>query len=423
MKALEKNRARRYGSVSELAADLKHHLAHEPVSAGPPSAGYRARKFVRRHRIAVAMASIVLASIVVGLGGVTWGLVRAVRAERVARFEAETTSQLNQFMVSMFDINNPSEARGQSITAKEILDRASQRIGVEMADRPAQKGRLLEIMGKVYRSLGLYNDAQPLLESAVLNEKAAYGEDSPEVLATITTLAGLLVQRGAYDQAIPMLVPVIEKERRVLAPADVERARALNNLGNAYRALKEMNKALPLLEEALAVREKALGPDDVLVAKQLVSVGSTRLNLGDLPGAKRDLERALAIYEAKEGPNHPDVTGPLDALATAARRAKDFDEAEKLLNRLLAIKETNLGKDHPELIISLVNLGMLKRDTKDFPASERALRRAIAIADAKVDPTNRDSLSARKELAITLRAEGKEAEAAALTNGAPADKP
>jgi hypothetical protein len=144
MKCLEKDRARRYGSASELAADLKHHLANEPVSAGPPSAVYRARKFVRRHRLGVATASMVLTSILAGLFGVTYGLIRAVRAERKARFEAETTSQISQFMLGMFEINDPSEARGRSITAKEILDRAAERIRSEMADRPAQKARLLE---------------------------------------------------------------------------------------------------------------------------------------------------------------------------------------------------------------------------------------------------------------------------------------
>jgi len=417
MKALEKDRTRRYGSASELAADLKHHLANEPVTAGPPSVGYRAKKFVRRHRLAVATGSVVLASILVGLAGVTFGLIRAVRAERKARFEAETTSQLNQFMLSMFEINDPSEARGRTITAKEILDQASARIGVEMADRPAQKARLLEVMGKVYRSLGLYQDAQPLLESAVVNQKTAHGDDSAEVAATTTTLAGLLVARGNYNEAIPILVRVIATERTILAPDDVERARALNNLGNAYRGLKDYEKALPYLEEALAAREKALGPDHIDVAKQLVNVGGTRLQLGDQSGARRDLERALAIYESKLGPTHPDVARPLDALATLARRSNDLDGAESLLQRVLSIKEANLGKDHPELVVSLVNIGVVERDQKDLPASEATLRRAVAIAEAKLEPTNRDGVNARQQLAITLRAEGKEAEAVAVEKG------
>jgi tetratricopeptide (TPR) repeat protein len=412
MKALEKDRTRRYGSASELAADLKHHLANEPVSAGPPSAGYRARKFVRRHRLAVATGSVVLVSILAGLFGVTYGLVRAVRAEKKARFEAETTSQLNQFMLSMFEINNPSEARGRTITAKEILDRASERIRVEMENRPAQKARLLEVMGKVYRSLGLYDDAQPLLESAVVNQKAAHGDDSPEVAATITTLAGMLVARGDYNDAIPMLVDVIANERRILAPDDVELARALNNLGNAYRGLKSNDKALPFLEESLAIREKAWGPDHLDVAKQLIAVGSTRLKLKDVAGARRDLERSLAIYEAKRGPNHIDVAGPLDALATLARRSDDDDGAEKLLARVLSIKEANLGTDHPDLVVSLVNLAFVQRDQKDLAGSEATLRRAVAIADAKLDPTSKDRINAHRQMAITLRYEGRDAEAA-----------
>jgi serine/threonine protein kinase/tetratricopeptide (TPR) repeat protein len=419
MKALEKDRTRRYGSASELADDLKHHLRNEPVSAGPPSAGYRARKFVRRHRLAVVTAAVIFVSILAGLGGVTWGLIRAVRAERRARFEAETTSQISQFMLGMFEINDPSEARGRSITAKEILDRAAARIGTEMADRPAQKARLLETMGKVYRSLGLYQDAQPLVESAVSSQKTAYGDDSAEVAATIATLGGLLVQRGRYDEAIPILQHAVEIERKKLAPDDVERARALNNLGNAYRGLKEYEKALPDLEEALAVREKALGPDHIDVAKQLVNVGSARHILNDHAGARRDLERALAIYEAKLGPNHPDVARPLDALATLARRTNDPDRAAELLQRVLRIKESNLGMDHPELVVSLVNLGVVERERRDLLTSESLLRRAVAISTAKFDPGNRDARNSRLELAITLRAEGKEKEAVEVEKGRP----
>jgi eukaryotic-like serine/threonine-protein kinase len=419
MKALEKDRTRRYGSASELGADLKHHLANEPVSAGPPSAGYRARKFVRRHRVAVATATVIFLSILGGLTGVTYGLVRAVRAERKARFEAETTSEISQFMQGMFEINDPSEARGRTITAKEILDRAADRIRAEMADRPAQKARLLEAMGKVYRSLGLYQDSQPLLESAVVSQKAAQGEDSAEVAATVTTLAGLLIARGRYDEAIPMLQRAIEAEKTTLPRDDPERARALINLAQAYRAEKYFDKALPLLEEALAIREKAFGPNHIDVAKTLVAVGSTRLQLDDQAGARRDLERALSIYETHLGLNHPDVARPLDALATQARRAKDLDRANALLQRILSIKEANFGKEHPELVVSLVNLGVVQRDRKDLAASEATLHRAVAIAAAKYDAGNRDARNAREELANTLRAEGKDAEAAEAEKGLP----
>jgi serine/threonine protein kinase/tetratricopeptide (TPR) repeat protein len=417
MKALEKDRQRRYGSASELAADLKHHLANEPVSAGPPSAGYRAKKFVRRHRVAVATASVVFVSILAGLFGVTYGLVRAVRAERKARFEAETTSQISQFMLGMFEINDPSESRGRTITAKEILDRASERIHAEMADRPAQKARLLEAMGKVYRSLGLYQDAQPLLQSSVESQTAAFGADSAQVAATATTLAGLLIARGLYDDAIPVLQRAIANEKKTLPPDDPERARALINLGQIYRVQKNYDKALPLFEDALAVREKALGADHVDVAKTLVAVGSTRMQLGDLAGARRDLERSLSNYESKLGPNHIDVAGPLDALASLARKANDLSRANELLARVLSIKEASLGKDHPSLVVTLVNIGLVKAGLKDLPASEAALRRAVAIADAKLDRGNRDAVNAREQLAATLLDEGKNAEAETVKAG------
>jgi serine/threonine protein kinase len=250
MKALEKDRTRRYGSASELAADLKHHLAHEPVSAGPPSAGYRARKFVRRHRVAVATAAVVLGAIFLGLAGVSYGLVRAVRAERLARFEAATTSQISQFVLGMFEINDPGQSRGRTITAKEILDRAAGRIRTEFADRPQMKARLLETMGKVYRALGVYDDALPLLQSAVESQSIAYGADSPQTAATATTLAGLLIAQGRYDDAMPVIERAIATERATLPPNDPELARAIINLAQISRVQKHYDQALPLFEEA-----------------------------------------------------------------------------------------------------------------------------------------------------------------------------
>jgi tetratricopeptide (TPR) repeat protein len=398
MKALEKDRTRRYASASELASDLRRHLANEPVLAGPPSASYRVRKFVKRHRAGVAFAATASVLVLVGLAGTTYGMVRAVRAERRATLEAETANRITDFMLNMFAINDPGEARGKTVTAKEILDRAAEGIRSGLTDQPALKARLMEAMGKVYRSLGLYGEALPLLESAVATQTAAFGRASPVVAATTTTLAGALIARGRAAEAIPILDRAIAVERATLPPGDPELARALNNMGNAHRALGHNDRALPFLQEALAVREKAFGPDDVEVAKQLVNLGGTRLNTGDSQGARRDLERALSIYERKLGPDHLDVAGPLDALATQARKSGDLVRASSLLSRALAIKEKNLGPDHPALVVSLVNLGTVQELRGDFTQAEGTFERADAIARAKLEPNHRDAVNARLAL-------------------------
>ena len=167
MKALEKDRTRRYGSPSELAADIQRHLRDEPVLAGPPSASYRASKFIRRHRFGVGVA---LAAAVVLIGFAT---AMALQARRIAKErdranrEAETSKRVSEFMTNMFKVSDPGEARGNSVTAREILDKASKEIPTGLSKDPVVQAQMMHVMGGVYDNLGLYRQAQSLFTDAV----------------------------------------------------------------------------------------------------------------------------------------------------------------------------------------------------------------------------------------------------------------
>ena len=401
MKALEKDRTRRYGSAADLAEDLRRHLRNEPVSAGPPSAAYRARKFVRRHRVGVAFGASVAVAVIVGLAGTTYGMIRAVNAERRTRFEADTARQVADFLVGLFEINNPSKSRGETVTAKEVLDRGASRIEVELGSRPALQARLMESMGLAYKSLGLFDASEPLLHGAVDGQIRASGTESPETARTKTTLAGLLITRGKVDDAYPMLQEALRIQEASLDPDDPELARTLNNIGSVFRSRKEYDKAIPYLERSLAIREKHFGPNSLDVAKQLSNLGSTKIYVKDIEGGRRDLERALAIREATWGKDNVEVAWTLDDLATLERTSGDLPKARALVERALTIREKALGPDHPGLVKSLVNLGIILRKQGDLPGSEAQLRRAVAIAEATLEPGQRDRENAAKELAET----------------------
>jgi len=132
MKAIEKDRTRRYASASELAADIHRHLDNQPVLAGPPSSAYRLRKFVARHKVGVAAASLVVFAMLLGITGTTTGLIRAIKAERVAREEAEAARQVSEFLEGLFAVSDPGAARGNTITAREILDDGADKISREL---------------------------------------------------------------------------------------------------------------------------------------------------------------------------------------------------------------------------------------------------------------------------------------------------
>ena len=160
MRALEKDRTRRYQTANALATDVRCHLRNEPVMAGPPSTTYRARKFIRRHRLGVAGATTLVLLLA------AFAAVMAVQVGRTAR-ERNKAERLATFMVDLFKVSDPSQARGNTITAREILDKGSEKTRSELQDDPEVRAALTHTMGDVYSNLGLYKEAQSLFQDAL----------------------------------------------------------------------------------------------------------------------------------------------------------------------------------------------------------------------------------------------------------------
>ena len=188
MKALEKDRSRRYGSPSELAADLERHLRHRPVVAGPPSGHYRLGKFVRRHRFGVATATLAAAVLVIGLVVAGFGLA-------TARREASHSRQVADFLSEMFYSLDPG-APVAATSVSQVLDQSARRLATEFEDQPLVRARLLAAVGKAYATLGSWDQARRLMEEALEIERLHLGEDHPQVAATLTELRRRLEKRG-----------------------------------------------------------------------------------------------------------------------------------------------------------------------------------------------------------------------------------
>ena len=139
MKAMEKDRTRRYETANALALDIGRYLRDEPVLARPPSARYRAAKFVRRNRGAVTAATFSVIAILVGATAAGVGFVRARAAERVAERQSRAARVTSDFLADIFRVSDPAVARGGSITARELLDRGADRISAELAGQPAAR--------------------------------------------------------------------------------------------------------------------------------------------------------------------------------------------------------------------------------------------------------------------------------------------
>ena len=381
LKAVEKDRTRRYDTANGLAADLERHLKNEPVLARPPSARYRARKFVRRHRMGVAAGGVVTAALVLGFALATVGMLRAQRAERRAEAEAEAATKVAEFLVELFQVNDPSEALGNTITAREILDRGADRIERELVGQPALQGRLMETMGSVYTSLGLYEEAEPLLRQSLEVRRGALGDASPEVASGLHALAWLYRTQWRLDEALPMAREAAELLERFAGPGDPDFARTLQLLGMIQRDQGNFEEGRASLERSLAIREAALGPDHSDVGETLYHLGWLTLREGNYSQARTLYERACAIAEETRDPNSPELGWCYNDLGIVLVRLDEREAAMGYLERALAIFEKVLSPDHATLAAIHNNLGGLYSRGGDMPAARGHYERALKIRE------------------------------------------
>ena len=259
MKALEKDRTRRYQTANALALDVRRHLNHEPVLAGPPNAAYRTRKFVRRHRVGVAAATALLALVLAFAAIMTIQAGRIARERDRANQEAATATQVSDFLVGLFRVSDPSEARGNTLTAREILAKGALQLEGGLRDQPQVQARLQATIGAVYTGLGMYADAQPLLAGALQTQKQVLGEDSPESLATANHLANAYWYQGKYQEAELLYRDIVQRRTRVLGEDHPDTLRANFDLASAYAAQKRWDEFERLGRDVLAKQRRVLG--------------------------------------------------------------------------------------------------------------------------------------------------------------------
>jgi serine/threonine protein kinase/Tfp pilus assembly protein PilF len=418
MKALEKDRTRRYASALELAADVRRHLDHHPVLASPPSTLYRLGKFVRRNRVKVAAGVVVLLALVTGLGVASVGLVRARRAEQLARqeaqranLEAETATQVSDFLVGLFEVSDPSEARGSTITAREILDKGAEKIERELAGQPMVQARLMDTMGLVHLSLGLFDEADRLLRESLETRRTELGEEHRLVADSLTHLGRLHFLRGEHDEGRELQVRALAIHERTLGPDHVDTTWSLYWLGSHNVMMGDYAVGRPLLERALARFEEQLGPDDLAIAWCLNDLAILHATQGTYPTSRQYFQRAMEIKEQHLGPDHPDVGLALNNLGYVLSSMGLYEEAKPTLERALALRERLLGSDHPYLDGTRHSLGELLRLMGDHQQARHYLEQAMANQQESLGPNHPDLALTLNSLALTLHSLGEYAEA------------
>jgi non-specific serine/threonine protein kinase/serine/threonine-protein kinase len=338
MKALAKDRDRRYSSPAELAADLERHLGDEPVTAGPPSATYRARKFVRRHRLGVSVAATALVALLVAVVGTTYGLLRALRAEREAVENAETAEQVSDFLVDLFEVSDPRVARGDEVSARQLLDNGAERLQRGLTDQPLLLRRLEGTLGRVYASLGEFDDAEPLLRSSL-----GPGPIEPEADAKAALWLGWVhVARGELDKGEEILLQALEAARE----DPLIQVRVLLRIGNLERRRGRLEAAVGAIERAFDILDdpEIDSPSDFIDASRVLA--TTYSSFFELAKAQQALDTALQVARdqlVEEDPQYLRLRFANDVLLFMTGR---LEEADASCLETLELDRRVLGHDH-----------------------------------------------------------------------------
>lgn len=381
MKALEKDRARRYDTANGFARDIQRYLADEVVEARPPGRGYRLRKFVKRNRVQVIAASLVASALLAGFLGTAFGMVRADQRRREAERNLAFARKGNQILGSVFAGLDPRKNYADlgefSSALRDNLRKAARDLEGSAIGDPLEVAAMQHTLALSLFGLGEYDQSVPLFEKSLETRKAGLGPDHPDTLTSMGNLATGYELAGNYDRAIPLFEATLARAKARLGPDHPDTLGDMGNLATAYQRAGKLDKALPLFEETLALTRAKLGPDrpDTLVS--MVNLAGGYLLAGKVDRALPLYEEALALMKARLGPDHPHTLQCMDNLAYGYRQAGKLDQTQRLNEEALALTKARLGPDHPHTLTSMNNLAAtywsLNRLDRSIPLFEEVL--------------------------------------------------
>jgi eukaryotic-like serine/threonine-protein kinase len=414
LKALEKERSRRYDSASDFAADIHRYLQNQPVKAVPPSVAYRSRKFIRRHRWGVAASAILALAVVALIVSLIVKSVRIARERDRANREAQEAERVSDFLVQAFKVSDPDQARGNKITAREILDSGARRIDTELANQPSLQARLMFTMGNVYEGLGLYGPAKQLCEKAIRLQQTVLGPDNRETLASQHLLARTLEYQAKYAEAEKLYLETVQRQERVLGPTNIQTLRTKNSLGMLYAEQGRYADAEKLLTKVAEELTRVSGRDSPETLNALHSLAIA--NDGEHQYAKEAAlwEELYKVRSQKLGPDHPDTIASMQNLAYVYYRQGKNADAEKLQRRGLEIGLRVLGSDHPSVLLALGNLANTLLQEGKAGEAEPLQREALEGRRRMMGPNHPETQFAIANLANILAAEKRYPEAERL---------
>jgi serine/threonine protein kinase/tetratricopeptide (TPR) repeat protein len=393
---------RRYDGVAGLLADLEAFRTQRPLAAMPKDRGYVLARFLRRNRAGVTLAGLVLLLLVGGVGGIAWqGRIALAERDR-AEVEARTAEQVSDFLVELFQSADPELAMGEELTARELVERGTERIG-ELDGEPRVQTRVLATLGRVQEALGNYPRAEPLMRRAL--EQAEQDPDTPDLLlAELNAVLGdLLNASGQQPEARQRTETALALLPEGPSP---ERADTLNNLGNIAYAEGDYEASERYYAEALAMHA-GLDPGGEGEALARLNYGTVFSIRDRHEEAEAQFRQAWTLRRERFGDDHPATVNALFRIAQSELAAGDYDAAETSYSMVLDRRREIYGTEHPSTAWALHMMGIVKFRQGDMAAAEPFWREALAIRRAVLDSGHPDIGASLNALTFVLRRQGR----------------
>src|SRR5262245_7795667 len=379
MKALRKEPERRYTSADEMAADLKRYESGKPVIARPDTMRYRTGKFVRRHSMAVGL-SLALMAVLAGVALIMTLQARRLAEERAIAVRERTRSEeVSHFLTGLFEVADPREARGEQITAREILERGAVRIEHELKDTPETQANLMETIGRVYLSLGMTAEARPQLEKALTMREQQFPGDHTSKASSHAALGNLELAAGRLELAQKHYEAALAMNERLHGPQHLAVAGSLEELGKMLKEKGDFTGAEARLQQSLKLFTDIEGPKSTHVSSVMNELAQLMERRGEHAGAEDYFRRALTIDRATLGNDHPQVAHNLHNLAVVLQSRGKMDEARPMFEESIALLRKVLGDKHPDTLDALGNYGRFLQAAGDLPAAEAVFRQTLAL--------------------------------------------
>jgi serine/threonine protein kinase len=474
MKALEKDRNRRYDTPGNLAADVERYLRREAILARPPSLAYKFSKFVQRNRVAVLAVAAVVAALLAGSALATWqavcatraeaAAVAAARAERQAKEDAEareadTRSVLKfveEHIIAAVRPEGVAGGKGRATTLRETIEAALPVVEKDFASKPLIEARLRLMLGmsfaylgesrtaaaqfetaraifarhhgpdhletlasqhnlaSSYHALARYTDAVKLYEETLAVLQARFGSDHPMTLLCMYSLAVSYAALGRHADALKLREETLDLRKARLGPEHPDTLRSMNGLANSYDSVGRSADALKLREETLARMTACLGRDhpDTLLSNGNLAISYAAM--GRHADALSLRKQTLTVQQARLGPDHPDTLRSQTAVAVSYAALGRHADAVELYKKTLAREQVRLGPDHPDTLVTMFNLALSYARLGRHDAALDLSEQTLALRKVQLGPDHPETIRTMWVVANSLVALNRGAEAVPL---------